>query len=459
MPAPRGLSAEATLPAAKAPSQTGGRRRTVVTALQQGTDRDADLGRGSVVMLAPSDVADNPDNPVERSTADIDDLAASVASVGVLSPLTVTPAAAWLEHHPHHAEAVGAAPWVCLAGHRRLAASRRAEVAMVPAVVRADLAALDSIVLHENLQRVALTPLQEAEAYQRLVAGGMSQREISRHLGTAQGQISKRLSLLSLPLTLKTRLAEGRLEIGDALALLADPGPASLASLADTQSETFGDDAGEGMVDVWTIRRAIARLDEPPTPQDEPAGGEVSTAGEGGEPQPTDPAPSRRPAADRDAPLSGDAAEPPVSDRDEPGRAASAAHERNARWEALMTVAARVPKRDEFRALLTTHTLNVLRPDGPTPNDIRSLAHALAASADLDTRPDITDTASEHMAWLVVLAANEQALRDKGPDSPLTTQDLNHLRLLTERSTWTPSAREQRQIDAATTEPDNGGVE
>lgn len=74
--------------------------------------------------------------------ADLDELADSIATQGLISPLTVMPAdrvaAAW----PEHAEALVGSAWVLLSGHRRLAAARQAFVQepepTVPVLVRRD---------------------------------------------------------------------------------------------------------------------------------------------------------------------------------------------------------------------------------------------------------------------------------------------------------------------------------
>ena len=110
----------------------------------------------------------NPLNPRgELDPTGIDELAASIAAHaaqgGILQPLLVTP------------------DGTVVAGHRRLAAARRAGLIDVPVIVRAlsPVEALE-LALIENLQRADLTPVEEARAYQHLVAAGVTLASIAR---------------------------------------------------------------------------------------------------------------------------------------------------------------------------------------------------------------------------------------------------------------------------------------
>ena len=225
---PSGLG-EATL------KQGGGRGRGVLAAMRHPAQAEG------LVMVAVADIADNPDNPVDRVEEEgLTSLVTSVCQVGVVSPLTLTPAAEWVAAHPHHAEQIGGARWVCLAGHRRRAAAVLAELVEVPAVIRADLADNDAIVLHENMNRLALTPLEEAAAYERLVQQNMSQRAIAAACGVSQGQVSKRRKLLTLPDLLKQHITGGTLDVIDALELLEEFGVDRLAAGIAAQHDPAG---------------------------------------------------------------------------------------------------------------------------------------------------------------------------------------------------------------------------
>lgn len=111
----------------------------------------------------------------------IEELAASIAAQGVLQPLLVTP------------------DGTIVAGHRRHLAALRAGLTGVPVIVRAMTEAEQlEAMLVENLQREDLTPVQEARAYERMLAGGRDVAALSRRLGVARDRIARRLELLEL---------------------------------------------------------------------------------------------------------------------------------------------------------------------------------------------------------------------------------------------------------------------
>jgi ParB/RepB/Spo0J family partition protein len=120
-------------------------------------------------------------------TGDVVDLAQSIRTTGVL--------------HPIHVERHGHGTWQVIAGQRRLAAARAAGHRDIPCVVHRGLddRARVMLMLAENVQRADLSPIEEAEGYQRLHAVGMTQVEIARQVGRHQSHISKRLALLDLP--------------------------------------------------------------------------------------------------------------------------------------------------------------------------------------------------------------------------------------------------------------------
>jgi ParB family chromosome partitioning protein len=78
------------------------------------------------------------------------------------------------------------------------------------------------IALIENLQREDLNPLEEAEAYRRLIQDhGLTQEAIARRVGKDRASISNALRLLQLPRQLKEDLIGGSLSMGHARALLS----------------------------------------------------------------------------------------------------------------------------------------------------------------------------------------------------------------------------------------------
>ncbi len=110
-----------------------------------------------------------------------------------------------------------------VAGERRWRASRLAGLQTVPAIVR-DLSnkQVMEIALIENLQREDLNPIEEAEAYDRLITDfEMTQEEISATVGKSRPAIANSLRLLSLQEKLKVKLIDGEITSGHARALVS----------------------------------------------------------------------------------------------------------------------------------------------------------------------------------------------------------------------------------------------
>ena len=151
--------------------------------------------------------------------AAIEALSQSIREKGVLQPLLV-------RHHPGHA-----GEYEIIAGERRWRAAQMAQLHEVPVVVREidDREALE-IALVENLQRQDLSPLEEAEAYRRLLEEfSHTQDAVAQAVGKSRSHVANTLRLLDLPLPVKRLLDEGMLTAGHARALLTATDPAALA--------------------------------------------------------------------------------------------------------------------------------------------------------------------------------------------------------------------------------------
>ena len=118
-----------------------------------------------------------------------------------------------------------------VAGERRWLAARRAGLAEVPVTVREldDRAAMEAA-LAENVQRRNLSPIEEAEGYERLLEEfGCTQERLSAVVGRSRPHIANTLRLLALPDAVRHMVDEGSLSAGHARALLAAPDPEGLA--------------------------------------------------------------------------------------------------------------------------------------------------------------------------------------------------------------------------------------
>jgi len=181
------------------------------------------LGRGLSALLGTPDLETDPLRDIDidrilpnshqpRKNFDEDslnELANSIKEHGVVQPIVVRP----LED----------GFFQLIAGERRWRASQRAGLDRIPAVIRqaGEDAALE-LALIENLQREDLNPMEEAQAYERLIAEfGITQEEVARRVGKNRATIANMLRLLRLPVEVQQWLRENRLTTGHAKALLS----------------------------------------------------------------------------------------------------------------------------------------------------------------------------------------------------------------------------------------------
>jgi ParB family transcriptional regulator, chromosome partitioning protein len=145
-------------------------------------------GARETVALRTADILPNPDQP--RRYFDIDELenlAASMRAVGQLSPILV-------KRHPNSPR-----QYLLVAGERRWRAAGLAGIATVSAHILEDSADNDQVALIENLQRVNLSPVEEAEGVQRLIERhSYSQEQAGGLLGRSRTEVNTTLSLLRL---------------------------------------------------------------------------------------------------------------------------------------------------------------------------------------------------------------------------------------------------------------------
>lgn len=165
--------------------------------------------------LRPDDIVPNPQQPrKEFRQEELDELVTSVREFGVLQPIVVRPRTGALEGEP---------AYELIMGERRLRAATAAGLDRIPAVVRstADEDMLRDALL-ENLHRAQLNPLEEASAYQQLLADfGITQEQLAARIGRSRPQITNTIRLLRLPETVQRRVAAGVLSAGHARAILS----------------------------------------------------------------------------------------------------------------------------------------------------------------------------------------------------------------------------------------------
>ena len=177
--------------------------------------------------LSPDDIVPNSKQPrTEFRQEELDELIVSIREIGVLQPIVVRPLVD---------AAPGGPQYELIMGERRLRATKHLGLATIPAVIKstADEDMLRDALL-ENLHRATLNALEEASAYQQLLADfGITQDQLAARIGRSRPQITNTLRLLKLPDAVQKRVAAGVLTPGHARAILAAGDLAAMERLAD----------------------------------------------------------------------------------------------------------------------------------------------------------------------------------------------------------------------------------
>ena len=151
---------------------------------------------------------------VNIKTESLEDLAQSIKAEGVVQPVLIRPL-------------VQGGRYELIAGERRWRAAQIAGLSTIPAIIRrvADAQAM-SIALIENIQREQLNPIEEAAAFERLVAEfDMTHQQIAEAVGRSRSGVSNLMRLLELEPGTRELVESGALEMGHARALLGLSGP------------------------------------------------------------------------------------------------------------------------------------------------------------------------------------------------------------------------------------------
>lgn len=159
-----------------------------------------------LAAIPVEDIRPNPANIRRTGLGNLDDLTASIKAEGILNPLLV-------EDRIGH--------YLLIAGHRRLAAAKRAGLTRVPCIVRTTSTAAKTTtrMLIENVQRADLHPLDEAKAYAALCTEGLTIPQIGAATGMPVARIRGRLDLLHLPAPAQQMVRAGDLKLGPATQL------------------------------------------------------------------------------------------------------------------------------------------------------------------------------------------------------------------------------------------------
>lgn len=161
-------------------------------------------------LLPIHKVEPNPNQPRrDFDPEELQSLAESIATHGVVQPLTVRETANGY--------------YQIIAGERRWRAARMAELREIPAVIiQADDKKVMELALIENLQRQDLNPVEEAMGYQTLMTEyGLTQEETAQRVGKSRPAVANMLRLLALSADVLDMVREGKLSAGHARAVAA----------------------------------------------------------------------------------------------------------------------------------------------------------------------------------------------------------------------------------------------
>lgn len=154
-------------------------------------------------------IAPNPEQPrVNFGENELEELAASIRANGIVQPIVVRPA--------------GENRYQIVAGERRWRAAQKAGLRKVPVAVKevSDEKLLE-IALIENIQRQQLNPIEEANAFRKLIDSiGLTQEEVADRVGKERTLITTTMRLLKLPVEIQKHLIDGKLSLSHGRALL-----------------------------------------------------------------------------------------------------------------------------------------------------------------------------------------------------------------------------------------------
>ena len=175
--------------------------------ITENTDADRERLSG-VLEVDINRVEPNKDQPRKYfEDAALQELSDSIQNYGIIQPLLVKKEDGYFS---------------IIAGERRWRAARMAKLSKVPIIIKEynDIEVLQ-VALIENIQRADLNPLEEALSYKRLLEEyGLTQEEIAQKVGKSRSNIANMLRLLKLDKRVQSFLADNKLTVGHARALL-----------------------------------------------------------------------------------------------------------------------------------------------------------------------------------------------------------------------------------------------
>ena len=171
-------------------------------------------GSSNLNEIPIEQIEPNPDQPRrEFDETAMQELATSIATMGIIAPITL--------------RQVAADRYQIIAGERRWRASQQAGLTSIPAYIRtADDESVMELALVENIQREDLNAIEIALAYEHLAeTSGMTQEKISERVGKSRTAVTNYMRLLKLPAQIQMSLKNREIDMGHARALLSLDSP------------------------------------------------------------------------------------------------------------------------------------------------------------------------------------------------------------------------------------------
>jgi ParB family chromosome partitioning protein len=200
----------------------------------------------SVQLIEIAYIAPHPEQPRRQFDDDaLAELADSIRARGVIQPIIVRP--------------TSNGRYQIVAGERRWRAAQRAQLHQIPALVRnfSEAETLE-IALVENIQREELNPIEEAQAYRRLISQfHHSQDALARIVGKSRSHIANLMRLLDLPAPVQELVMNGQLSMGHGRALIGVPNCENLAN--EIASKGLSVRETERMVRTTREGKSVAR--------------------------------------------------------------------------------------------------------------------------------------------------------------------------------------------------------
>ena len=188
-------------------------QQPIQTKSAEGKTETIDVASSLRILDVPPDaISENPHQPrKEFSSAELEDLLASIKEHGILQPMVVT------EKTPGSYELI--------AGERRLRASRMLGLEKVPVVVRQQASDQEKLelALIENIQRQQLSAVEEARAYEGLAdLFDLTQEQIAQRVGKSRSFVANTMRLLELDEDILRALSDGKITRSHARTLLSE---------------------------------------------------------------------------------------------------------------------------------------------------------------------------------------------------------------------------------------------